>query len=580
MYNARRSFSTYVLVAVIGIALMEVMAFAPIAGASDPNPGPTGLYLDIQPDITPVVTPRQSPIVWGAAPPIDPHYGGTLYAGTSAAIQDPRPALDAQNDEPLRMWMADPNDGRTNRPAILWVHGGGFAKGVDAMYQLAATTGADYASRGYVSFSVEYRLNTTTMGQNVQALCTWVASNINFSDPVWRQRNEQCQKNIATAQFDVQGALRWVRAHASEYDIDPDKIALGGFSAGAITVANVAYLGNNVGDVTYWPGDSRSPSASRPQAVFGASGCVYTSGLAGHEQITSGDVPTSFIASQFDPVVPYVCTTATVATARQQGLVSELRSYCAEGGHAQSLYDAHKVEVDRLWTTFLARELNLSSDMAPPTIEPYCSPPLLGSPDGQYVAHSYHDLLGRTPTDQEVFAGISVVDKEGRASFEHDLVYSQQWATHMVHDLYVSVLGREPDAAGLSFWVAKVMNGMGVRDVAIAMYGSPEYYRAQGNTDATYVTALYHAIMGRSPDQSGVNYWTPLVVRRGTSWVAAAFYQSLESRNIRVTSQYLGLLGRDADPSGLAFWSDRLVNEDDLALSLYLVTSNEYYNKD
>ena len=74
------------------------------------NPGPTGLYLGQQPDISPVVTSKPEPITWGSAPPIDKHYGGTLYEGTAIEQQDPRPALLANGNEPLRLWVADPAD--------------------------------------------------------------------------------------------------------------------------------------------------------------------------------------------------------------------------------------------------------------------------------------------------------------------------------------------------------------------------------------------------------------------------------------------------------------------------------------
>ena len=56
--------------------------------------------------------------------------------------------------------------------------------------------------------------------------------------------------------------------------MDPSKVAVGGFSAGAVTATNLAYRGHDVGDVRYFDGDDLSVAKSKVQAAFGASGCA------------------------------------------------------------------------------------------------------------------------------------------------------------------------------------------------------------------------------------------------------------------------------------------------------------------
>ncbi len=344
-----------------------------------PNPGPDGLYLGKQTNIAPVVTPKNQPVTWGSAPVIDAHYGGTLYQDTSLETQDPRPALLPGSREPLRLWVADPNNGVTNRPAILWVHGGGFAVGIDSMYNLANTSGKEYAQRGYVSFSVEYRIDTTLVGtqhgdRRPPSLCQWVQDNVNTSDPVWLARYEQCKADILAAQHDVQAAVRFIHAHATQYGIDPDEVAVGGFSAGAVTAVNLAYRSDDVGTVSYFSGDTPSAAQSVVQAAFGASGCAYPDNVNGGAPtyIGAGDAPVSLIHSKGDGAVPYSCAAVTVKTARAIGLVAELTSYCNESGHAEVLYQAHKDDTDEQWTTFLARELKIYTGMRPPSSDPTC----------------------------------------------------------------------------------------------------------------------------------------------------------------------------------------------------------------
>lgn len=355
--------------------IVLVLGLATLATACLPkDPGSTGLYRGVQPDIDPVVTPKAVPITWGAAPVIDERYGGTLYEGTDLEVQDPRPALLAGDLEPLRLWIADPNNGVGNRPAIVWLHGGGFAFGIDSMYGLANGVAKEYAQRGYVGFSVEYRTDTTVIGSGGRppSLCQWVQDNEDPNDPVWVQRRDQCIRNIVAAQRDAQAAVRWIRLHAGEFGVDPNRVAVGGFSAGAVTAVNLAYRSNDVGDVAYFDGDDLSVAGSSVQAAFGASGCLYSvDGTL--PDIGAGDAPLDLIASRVDPAVPYDCVARTITTARNASLVAELASYCNSSLHAQNLYEANKSVTDEQWTTFLVRQLDIYSQTRPPSADAVCT---------------------------------------------------------------------------------------------------------------------------------------------------------------------------------------------------------------
>jgi acetyl esterase/lipase len=352
---------------VVAAAALGLVAAACVPPAP-PSPAP---YLDMVYGAT--VTPKAQPILWGAAPPIDDAYGGTLYPGTTIQTTDPRPPLDANGNEPLRLWVATPQNTIANRPAVLWVHGGGFAVGIDSMYSLANGVGKEYAQRGYVGFSVEYRIDTTLIGTQTGAtrppsLCQWVQDHEDPSDPLWQQRYEQCRRDILAAQYDLQAAVRWVRQHATEYGVDPQKIAVGGFSAGAVTAANLAYRNDDIGTLRYFEGDPLTSAASRIQAGFGASGCEYEPASIG-----TGDAPTSWIHAKYDGAVPYACAAQNAIDARKAGLVAELTSYCDSSLHAQALYSPNQEATDQQWTTFLARELHMYSNMRPPSADPVCS---------------------------------------------------------------------------------------------------------------------------------------------------------------------------------------------------------------
>ena len=141
---------------VVGALLVVVAA----ACVPPPVPSPPAPYLDqVYTNVT--VTPKATGVAFGSAPAVDPKVG--TPNDTHGRV------VDASGSEVLHLWVANPVDNAaTNRPAIIWVHGGGFVGGIGSEYSLAAGAGLQYAKRGYVGFSIEYRIDTTSQCQYVQ----------------------------------------------------------------------------------------------------------------------------------------------------------------------------------------------------------------------------------------------------------------------------------------------------------------------------------------------------------------------------------------------------------------------------
>ena len=99
------------------------------------------------------------------------------------------------------------DDGRTNRPAILAIHGGAWRGGDKAWGEQFAKELCPY---GYVVFSINYRRSSEPGGR-------------------WPAQIE-----------DVQKALRYVRANARRFRVDPARIASLGMSAGGHLATMVA----------------------------------------------------------------------------------------------------------------------------------------------------------------------------------------------------------------------------------------------------------------------------------------------------------------------------------------------------
>ncbi|MHC4680255.1 MAG: alpha/beta fold hydrolase, partial [Planctomycetota bacterium] len=104
-----------------------------------------------------------------------------------------------------RLDLAMPKEpGDEPRPAIVFVHGGGWRSGDKRKGNFLRPT-LEFAAKGYVCITVNYRL----LGEAPMPACI----------------------------EDVKCAVRWLRAHAKEYNVNPERIGAYGNSAGAHLVA-------------------------------------------------------------------------------------------------------------------------------------------------------------------------------------------------------------------------------------------------------------------------------------------------------------------------------------------------------
>jgi acetyl esterase/lipase len=100
-------------------------------------------------------------------------------------------------DRELKLDIAEPAEGDGPFPAVVFIHGGGWAAGDKASYRPLLDV---LARHGYVAISVQYRF---------------------------------APDDVFPAQIhDVKAAVRWLRTHAKEHKVDVDRIGATGGSAG------------------------------------------------------------------------------------------------------------------------------------------------------------------------------------------------------------------------------------------------------------------------------------------------------------------------------------------------------------
>jgi len=75
--------------------------------------------------------------------------------------------------------------------------------------------------------------------------------------------------------------------------------------------------------------------------------------------------------------------------------------------------------------------------------------------------------------------------------------------------LYERVLNRKPDAGGLQYWSNQLRNRTGTgASVARGFFFSNEFLKRPGITNEKYLEILYMTLLNRSPDSSGLVYWS------------------------------------------------------------------------
>lgn len=206
-------------------------------------------------------------------------------------------------DMDLRLDIYRPPAGTEKRMAVIHIHGGGFRAGSKAG---VASSSRAFAGLGYVSIASQYRL--TGQGR-------------------WPAQIE-----------DVKAAIRWTRANASRLNIDADKIAVAGYSAGGLMALFAAGTqdrkefdgaGGNAGVstkvsacVAFYPATAANagllPDGADRAAIDAASAATY---------IAAGFAPTIFLHGVADTTIRPESSVAFFDKLRAAGVKADLHLF-------------------------------------------------------------------------------------------------------------------------------------------------------------------------------------------------------------------------------------------------------------
>jgi para-nitrobenzyl esterase len=193
------------------------------------------------------------------------------------------------SQQTLRMDVYQPTgDTETSRPVVVMAFGGSFVGGTRSDVAFICR---EFARMGYVAIAPDYRVGVFIPNQ----LSTTLA--------------------VVRGAHDMKAAVRFLRRSVAEegnpYGIDPERIILGGVSAGAISAIHGAYLDREEEIPAYMDsyvdgiggieGNSGNLGySSRPMAVLSFSGTIGDTAW-----IEPGDLPIVSIHEDLDQTVPY-----------------------------------------------------------------------------------------------------------------------------------------------------------------------------------------------------------------------------------------------------------------------------------
>lgn len=159
-----------------------------------------------------------------------------------------------------------------------------------------------------------------------------------------------------------------------------------------------------------------------------------------------------------------------------------------------------------------------------------------------YITNLYNIYLARNPSGAELNVAINIM-VAGKSIVDAEAVIIQARQSDpnvlFVARLYVSALGRQEDAAGFSYWVNLIRanrTAQTLKAVTKDFLLSPEFVNRK-LSDSAFLDAIYLSILGRLPDAAGKEFWLGKLAEGVTREVIIDVFLSVDEANRR----YAGL---------------------------------------
>lgn len=248
---------------------------------------------------------------------------GAVTARAEIKIERDVEYLESGRKEKLDIYLpSTPRAAGKTSPALVWIHGGGWTGGTKSENR-AKEICSTLAEAGYVTVSIDYKLGPGAWPQNLH---------------------------------DCKNAVRFLRAHAERYGVDPHRIAVAGGSAGGHLALMVAFTSGQpaLEPTVPYPGISsavrcvidmygitniltrrKTEPSGRPTAERNLGGALGVYGAADADapvlrlgspvtHVTPSSPPTLILHGRADATVDYLQAEELAAVLQRHGVPHEL----------------------------------------------------------------------------------------------------------------------------------------------------------------------------------------------------------------------------------------------------------------
>jgi hypothetical protein len=197
-----------------------------------------------------------------------------------------------------------------------------------------------------------------------------------------------------------------------------------------------------------------------------------------------------------------------------------------------------------------------------------------------FLGASVQKLLGRAATDAELATLSATLLAGGRNAAINQILTSDEFYSDRVSKIYQGLIGAAPDATTLSTYIQVLKSGGSLTQVRAAILGLTEYLTIRGGgTNAGFLAALYHDLLGRPIDAfSKARFLRSL--NRGTSSrlaVATAILKLPAAMQLQAKADAVEFLGVAPSKAALNSYAKVFKSTSELTLIRTLVISNDFY---
>lgn len=186
---------------------------------------------------------------------------------------------------------------------------------------------------------------------------------------------------------------------------------------------------------------------------------------------------------------------------------------------------------------------------------------------GQWVNQLWRDLYGREGHGDSQAAELANQLNQGSISKTEVLsqvLGSSELDTHAaaIIRLYHAVLDRSPELCGYNYWLGRANENVGQAQIGEAFLSSPEFMAQHaGLSNSQFVDFIYQNVLGRTADAEGRAWWLEnieagVTTRGGMLYGVSqsSEYKAAMADDVAVDLLYLGFFNREPDAEGREFW--------------------------